>query len=199
MSPRWLAVGVVVLSSVGAAPAAERTPEARPADVEVVVPARPAEGGADDLFPFASSRECSAWSMDFLFGLPTGFRAKRSFEEDEGGAWQMEGFAGLEVIFPMVGGGVRRRFTPFSGKHDAVCVSPGVDAYLLVNPFAASDFFHSGDAAALVLTGDVDVSWRHTFRWGWEGELGLKLGAGAGLGARWGVLPVAGVFAGSRF
>src|SRR5262245_50714811 len=50
-----------------------------------------------------------AWSVDVVAGLPTGLRLQRAFPGDGELALLLEGFAGLEVILPMAGVGIRLR------------------------------------------------------------------------------------------
>src|SRR5579862_3303588 len=73
------------------------------------------------------------WAVNLLFGFPTGVRVQRALGDGVGRDWFVEGFAGLELIYPMAGGGIRRRFTPLRGEHDGITVSPGVDVYVLYN------------------------------------------------------------------
>jgi hypothetical protein len=133
------------------------------------------------------------WSLDLLVGLPTGLRVQRRLGES---ACFVEGVAALYVILPMLGGGFRHCCTLLSGENNALCLSPGIDAYLLEIP---SDGKHHGG----LLTGDVDILWRHTYGKRWQGDLGVKLGAGAAVFGRssGGVLPapVVCLFGGLRF
>lgn len=140
------------------------------------------------------------WRVDLLIGLPTGIRAQHTFAGDDRRAWLAEGFVGLEAIFPSVGGGIRRRYAPCCGKNNALIVSPGLDAYLLINPLSNFDgSFGGGAAIGGLFTADVDLIWQHGFSERWGGELGLKLGVGLGVADSAGILPVASVFAGCRF
>jgi hypothetical protein len=113
----------------------------------------------------------------------------------------------------MVGGGVRRGLTaaPWrrslrgaahaaEGGRDALCVNPGLGAYLLINPLSGMDgFFGGGPTVGGLIAADVDLVWRHAFGQCSEGHPGLKLGAGFGHGASWGVLPIVSVFLGWDF
>jgi hypothetical protein len=157
-------------------------------------------GGPADYLLSECPAPCSTSStVDFIFGLPTGFRFQRAMSQER--QWHLEGFVGFELIFPIAGGGVRRRYEPFCGQHDALVVAPGVDAYLLINPFHNETNFiiGGGPPLGLAMTADVDVMWRHSFGSICESQLGVKLGAGVGYGASWGVLPVSGVFGGIRW
>ena len=167
-----------------------------------IVPRSPvtdAPGPLDGVLPACPPSTAHTFTVDFLFGLPTGFRVQRSVDDEQ--VWHLEGFAGLELIFPMVGGGIRRRYEPFCGKADALVVAPGLDAYLLYNPLHDETGFIIGGGPewAFAVTADFDMLWRHSFTERCQSELGFKLGAGVGHGARWGVLPVGGVFTGIRW
>jgi len=156
-------------------------------------------GPLDGVLPACPPPNSHASTVDFLFGLPTGFRVQRSVDDDQ--RWHLEAFGGLELIFPMVGGGIRRRYEPFCGKSDALVIAPGFDAYLLYNPLHDEPGFIIGGRPewAFAVTADFDMMWRHSFTERCQSELGFKLGAGVGHGARWGVLPVGGVFTGVRW
>jgi hypothetical protein len=157
--------------------------------------------GSDTASPFLlpPTRETSSpWSVDLLLGLPTGVRAQCVLDADGDRVWLAEGVVGFELIMPLVGGGVRRRFTAPCGEYDALILSPGMGVYLLINPLADNDFFGGPPVAGLVAA-DVDFVWRHAYPGGWDGRLGLKLGAGAGYGSSWGIGPVVSVFAGWQF
>src|SRR5262245_10899404 len=143
------------------------------------------------------------WSADLLLGLPTGVRLQRSLGPDPD-SWLVEGFLGLEAIVPVAGLGVRRPMTYWSGPEDAIVISPGADLYLGALPFTFSFWGESssGVLGLAMIALDVDLVWRHTWFDAAEGELGLKLGAGA-LGGNFGFFPapfpVASVFLGCRF
>jgi hypothetical protein len=156
-------------------------------------------GPLDGVLPACPPLNPHAYTVDVLFGLPTGFRVQRSVDDDQ--RWHLEGIAGLELIFPMVGGGIRRRYEPFCSKHDALVVAPGLDAYLLYNPLHDETGFIIGGGPewGFAVTADFDMMWRHSFTERCQSELGFKLGAGVGYAARWGVLPVGGVFTGIRW
>src|SRR5262245_36220463 len=184
-------LGLAVLLACAASPCvAQEKSDApiseRDGPLEVVLPACPAPA-----LPSAT--------VDFLLRLPTGFRIQRAITEDR--LWHLEGFAGLELIFPIAGGGIRRRYEPLRGRCDALVVAPGTDVYLLYNILHDADGFLIGGGPALgvAVTLDVDVLWRHSFTECCQGQLGFKIGAGAGYAARWGPLPVAGVFTGMRW
>jgi hypothetical protein len=62
-----------------------------------------------------SGLDAQPWSVNLLLGFPTGVRVQNALGDGVGRDWLVEGFGGLELIFPMAGGGIRRRFTPFCG------------------------------------------------------------------------------------
>jgi hypothetical protein len=188
----WI-LSLGALSILGVNTVVARSPQSDPPAVE-------SSGPLDGVLPSCPT-PCGSPShtVDFLFGLPTGFRIQRAVAEDR--LWHLEGFAGIELIFPTVGGGIRRRYDRFGDSRNALVFAPGIDAYLLYNPLHNEPGFiiGGGPEFAFAVTADVDMMWRHSFTERCQSELGLKLGAGAGYGARWGVLPVAGVFTGIRW
>jgi hypothetical protein len=134
-----------------------------------------------------------------LLGLPTAIRAQRLLGGNERLGWGLEGLVGFELIFPMVGGGVRARWSPLCGNSDAFVLSPGLDAFLVYNTFHDSGGWFSGGPEGFgFFAADVDVTWRHTFSHSLEGELGCELGVGASSAGR-GVVPVVSVLLGCRF
>lgn len=164
-------------------PAAARRPE--PASEEESVPeVRPRSAPACD----------QPWTFDFVGGLPTGVRLQRTLTPANGPALLAEGFAGLGLIFPMAGGGLRCRLPVWSGECDSLTVAPGADGYVV------AVFMDGGPGGLGLVTGDVDLSWQHRISEGWTGELGIKLGAGElFLGHKSLVVPVVAVFGGWGF
>ncbi len=152
-------------------------------------------GAAPPLPAPASPPPAPLWSVDLVLGLPTALRAQRMLTEHIA----VEGLAGFEIIFPFVGAGLRSCHAPLSGAHDALCVNPGVDAYLLADwlPGGSGLSRHSGLLA--MASADVDVLWRHNFENGCQCQIGVKLGAAVAGANRGVVLPVIGVFGGWRF
>jgi hypothetical protein len=187
----FLALGALII--LGAEGALAQAPPPEP-------PVAENAGPLDGVLP-ACPTSCGSPShtVDFLFGLPTGFRIERAVAEDR--LWHLEGFVGIELIFPTVGGSLRRRYDRFGDSRNALVFAPGIDAYLLYNPLHNEPGFiiGGGPEFAFAVTADVDMMWRHSFTERCQSELGLKLGAGAGYGARWGVLPVGAVFTGIRW
>jgi hypothetical protein len=141
------------------------------------------------------------WTADLLLGLPTGVRFQHTLGEDGGRNWLVEGFAGLEVIFPMAGVGLRRRFTPMSGQWDQFVISPGLDFYLLYNTFHNGGSWFGGGATFEMVSADVELVWQHRLSDRCAGNVGLKLGAGY-VGNENGcpvIIPLADLFFGFRF
>ena len=153
-------------------------------------------------YPPQTLRSRCLWSADLLVGVPTGVRLQRVLSEDNDRAWLAEGFLGLELIFPMVGGGVRRRLVSWSGECDCLCFSPGLDAYYIHNSTRhGGGLFGGGPEAFGMVTVDTDMHWRHAWTERLEGDLGLKVGLGVVFGGedRWGVLPILSVYLGCHF
>jgi hypothetical protein len=118
------------------------------------------------------------WHTDLLLGLPTGLRVQAVLGDDGRHAFVTEAFAGLSLIFPTLGGGVRYRFTPICDHGDVFRISPGIDGYGIFWSGSGDSYlgFPSGSAGAVIA--DVDFSWEHT----WErlgAEVGFKVGVGA--------------------
>jgi hypothetical protein len=137
------------------------------------------------------------WSVDLLLGLPTGVRVQRDLLGDDQVALLAEGFLGFDLLDPTLGAGARARFVVTHAAGDALFLNPGVDFYGLLGLQSGGFFSGHSDSFGLI-TGDVDLSWQHC--WGdWDGELGVKLGAGAVLGNGNGWVPVIALFGGLRF
>ncbi|MCS6851703.1 MAG: hypothetical protein NZ700_11110 [Gemmataceae bacterium] len=139
-----------------------------------------------------------AWALDSLPGLPRSARFQRSLAGDC--AWWAEGLLGLLTPYPVVGGGLRRRFVPWAGDNHCVSISPGLDIYALVDPFADEDrFLGPGPLRGGGLTADVDVVWKHSFGNFGQTELGVRLGTGVGYGSGPARLPILNALLGCRF
>jgi hypothetical protein len=139
------------------------------------------------------------WGMDLVFGLPTGLRVQGFLGSTEGSGPVVEGFAGLYAIFPMIGGGFRWQGKPWCGAHDALIISPGIDANLLINPLSYDGWFGSPRHVGSLFGTDLDCLWRHRYGSRCTGDLGLKLGVGFAGFNKSVVVPIAGVFGGFRF
>jgi hypothetical protein len=147
-----------------------------------------------------SNLDAQPWSVNLLLGFPTGVRVQRSLGDDIGRDWLVEGFGGLELIFPMAGGGIRRRFTPFRGDRDSLTVSPGLDVYVLYNSLRDGVGWYSGGPVTTgLITADREIFWHHAFNDRCGAQLGVNLGAGTGFRGQGVVLPVASVIFGLRF
>jgi hypothetical protein len=159
----------------------------------------PAVAPVGDALP--PPKTADPWAVEFLLGAPLGVRLQRDVLTNEDQALVVEGFAGVEVLFPEVGGGIRYRVPLRLGGRDALVIAPGVDAYLLANPFhgGGRGYLSGGTAAAGLYTLDTDLMWQHTFRLHTEGDFGIKLGAGVAEGNTWVVIPVVSVLCGWRF
>src|SRR5262249_16729295 len=150
----------------------------------------------------ALSEEPRRWHVDLLLGLPGGLRAQRALGSSP---WMIEGFAGLELIFPVLGLGVRRRFTLVEGTCNALLINPGIDVYLVAFPTSGGGGLAPGSGSLGVSAGgaliaDVDLVWRRASGDGVESQFGLKLGAGPVAGHRAPpVMPVVGLYLGWGF
>lgn len=120
-----------------------------------------------------SEATTNPWALDILAGLPLGVRLQRTIGPGPDGPFILEGIAGLWVILPMAGVGARVQFTPFSGTHNSLVVSPGFDAYLMENWISG---LLGGQSTVFLLGGNLDIAWRHVFSSGADGRFGLELG-----------------------
>ncbi len=125
--------------------------------------------------PVSYDQRCS---VDLIVGFPTGVRLQHELR-GIGENWLLEAFAGVELIFPMAGGGIRRRCTVACGERDTFSISPGVDAYIVYNTLHNGDgWFSGGPVTAGLVTADADLLWQHSINDRLSSHLGLKLGAG---------------------
>src|SRR5262245_55448060 len=155
MRARFLTLADLALASAWTGPAAAQSPAAWPPDPTRLAPPAERFHAPDPLPPPAVDRACP-WSLDFILGLPTGFRLQRGLDADR--HWLVEGFVGFELIFPTAGVGLRWAFTPCCSAEDALTISPGVDVYLLYNVLHdGSDWFHGGPRVVGLAAADVDV------------------------------------------
>jgi hypothetical protein len=200
---RWFVTIGLLFAQVGdgraQAPAEPIVPPPVTSPVPDIIPPQPATtplpAPTEFLIPATSPAEPQS-VVDFIFGVPTGFRFQRAMAQDR--IWHFEGFVGLEVVFPIAGVGVRRRYAPICGQTDALVVAPGVDGYVLFNVYHNSNGFWiggGGPALGWMVAGDVDLMWRHAFST-CQSQLGVKLGLGVAYGARAAIVPVTGVFGG---
>jgi hypothetical protein len=154
-----------------------------------------------ETIPPAPNRWGGPLGADFLLGLPTGVRVQKFLSSDEDRSLVLEGFAGLFVFIPALGTGARWHSLSWCGESDALTLSPGLDAYLLFNPFYHGvGFLSGGRANAGLVAADVDCAWRHRYGEHFSGEFGLKLGAAIGFAARTtGALPLGSLYIGLRY
>jgi hypothetical protein len=149
----------------------------------------------------------SGWGANLLLGLPTGVRLQKELDSGPDPAFVLEGFVGLFVVLPTVGGGIRYRCSPIQGRTDCLFLSPGVDAYVLFYPsHRESDGWFSdnppnefGPQVFGLVSVDVDCAWQHRFGRHADGELGVKLGGGVSLSQPSGFLPLVGIYGGIRY
>lgn len=156
----------------------------------------------DNRQPLTLQAPVHPWATDLLIGMPTGVRVKRFFNDEAGQGWMGEGFVGVEIILPIVGGGVRYGFAPHMSRNNVISISPGLDAYILPNIYQEDwdgVFFGGGPSAFGLISLDVDVSWRHIFSDSISGEVGFKIGAAAGINTAAPIIPVVSWFFGLCF
>jgi hypothetical protein len=174
---------------------------AQPAPWVKYHPAQPADapGDVDGSLATAAPPAESNWRPGLVIGLPTLLRLQRAFADDGRNAWVGEGFVGLEVIFPMAGVGIRRRFTPARGEHNCLRISPGIDVAGL--PWAPTrPLLGDNPGAGALLSADVDIAWERSWGRCCGSELGIKVGGSAVLGGHGSLaLPVIGLFGGLHF
>jgi hypothetical protein len=143
----------------------------------------------------------TVWGGDLLLGLPTGIRVSVEFSQASAWVPAVEGFAGLYLaVLPTAGAGLRWTLPAFRGEHDALLFRPGIDAFVMTNPFTSdSGWFAGGRHGFGLVAGTIDCIWQHHFDRRWCGEFGLEIGAGPLFNSRSGVVvPVASVFLGFR-
>ena len=89
-----------------------------------------------------------------------GVRFQRLFISDRGYGWMREVFAGLEIICPTLGAGIRYGTNPWLGQYNAVSISTGADFYWLLVP-NLFPFFSDGPAliSAHMIAFDTDIIW----------------------------------------
>jgi hypothetical protein len=147
----------------------------------------------------------NAWGIDLVLGLPAGIRVFHELGPPAYLVPELEAFAGLYLIVPMVGGGLRWQLAPLSGESNALILRPGVDGYLVENPFYHSaGWFSGGPHYTGLVAADVDLVWQHHFDRYWCGELGFKVGGGfvphrRAPDTRTPVVPIGGIFLGIRY
>ena len=118
-------------------------------------PAGPAQHGSEPVV-LVVGRETKPRGMDLVLGLPTGVRFFGELGPREDHAPEMEGFLGLYLICPTAGIGLRWPFRPLCGQRHALVLRPGVDGYILLNPFYRGDGW-LGDSNPLLALVAADV------------------------------------------
>jgi hypothetical protein len=191
---------ILCATMLGAAPVDAQTPMALDA---APLPFAPRDtAGADDASVW-NERLGKTWGIDLMLGLPAGVRLFCELGAPTHWLPEVEAFAGLYIIVPMVGGGLRWQCTPLCGECNALVVRPGFDGYVLENPFYGSEgWFGGGPHYQGMAATDVDLVWQHWFDRHWSGEIGLKVGAGAIFSAnrtRELLVPIGGLFMGFRY
>jgi hypothetical protein len=135
------------------------------------------------------------WSVGVMAGLPLGVRVQCAVGPSPDSRFLLEGFGGLFLVFPAVGAGARVQFTPLAGAHNALVLSPGIDVYAVYWARWLGNMENIG-----LVSGNVDIAWRHTFAGGCDGQFGVELGvAGSFASGPTYTLPVATFYAGWRF
>lgn len=191
----WLLALVLALAPWGLPPAAAQGPPAEgPPPVWEMPPPPPATAPAPEGLPAAAIGQQDPVGLDLLVGLPTGLRFSWAPLRRGDCSFALEAVAGLYIIAPLVGAGGRFSWTARSGQCNALAIRPGVDVWAAEVPF----FGLGGGGPVQGVAGDVEIIWFHeSARRCWE--LGLDLGAVAGHGSRWAVLPLVSLVAGGRF
>jgi hypothetical protein len=92
-------------------------------------------------------------NLDFMLGTISGARLQYRLGDLPDSGWMAEGVAGLLVIFPTVGAGVRYRGIIHEGKANSLSIEPGADVYA----FYAFDFFSNSATGGAALGFDVDL------------------------------------------
>jgi hypothetical protein len=199
MRELWLALGAWGIWLVLASPASAQTQTLMPAQ-DAISPAAVCLENLSSPTPSAGNAGDPLCAVNLEIGFPTGVRFQHALGEDTGRDWLIEGFAGLEAIFPMAGGGFRRRFTPLCGQHNALVLSPGVDAYILYNSLRDLDWWFSRSRTAFgMVSVDVDLFWHHTLGDRCASQFGFKLGVADAFGAGQAIVPVVSLVFGLRY
>ena len=203
MRKRALMLGCLIhASTILASPrAAAQTPSAPPAGA---LPS-PVENGLSHAPEKAVGAWSTAgrdsvekpWGLDVVFGLPTGVRLFRELTPAGDQGLEIEAFAGIYVIDPMLGGGLRWHFTPYHGECNSIILRPGVDGYVLFNPLFG---LLGGNKMIGVAAVDVDLVWQHEINRRCTTEFGFKVGAGDAFSSTGShLLPIASILFGLRF
>jgi hypothetical protein len=196
-----MSVSLFVVLVAGLASAAAQTEVLFSLDTRDSIRGGPPSGPAE-VFQESDVYSATPWSVDVLLGIETGIRLKRCINGNKSYGWMAEAFVGLDyVLFPAAGVGLRYGMAPWTGRHNSLSISPGVDVHVLANPFSnVGGLFGFGPTGFGLITADVDLSWRHVYTDSFSGEIGFKLGAGVPIGKiQHIVVPVVSIYAGFRF
>lgn len=197
---------LALILGLTAGTAAAQPPVADPAPVKVPSPTAiltdpPPTGQPVVIVEETTQPRRLAGSFDFLVGAFTGVRY-RTAPVFFNGKWSGEVFGGFAaVVLPGAGVGLRRHAYAAGDGTDALCVAPGVGAYVLFEPWG---WGHDRDGGAVGGAGviDVDFTWNHTFSSRFVTSLGVKAGAAVVFGRKGVVpfpVPVFGMFFGCGF
>lgn len=141
-------------------------------------------------------------SFDILVGAFTGVRYQTA-PVLMGGRWSAEIFGGFTaIVLPGAGVGLRRHAYATSDDTDALCVAPGIGAYVLFEPWGWGSHHDDGSAVGGAGVIDVDFTWTHSFSRRFDTTLGIKAGAAVVFGRKGVVpfpVPVCSVFFGCGF
>lgn len=169
MSTRWTVCVIGLFASLSPACAQEPTVTA------------PILGRNDGLFPPPPAvvptvpPAESSLMVDVVFGLPIQLRLQHRVAETR--AW-IEGGLALYVVVPSVFAGVRFDGVLHQSERDGLIVRPGLDVYY--SPIRGKDFLFGRYDGLGVLAADVDMVWRHRWKNGLCGQVGVKFGCGIG-------------------
>ncbi len=191
-----LACGVLSSTLFGLASAAAQAPQALP-DGVLTPPSASLPASAEPRPAPLEDPTARRWGLDVLIGVPAGARLFRELGEPGGSAPEIEAFAGLYIIAPLLGGGLRWHFVPWCGASHALVFRPGVDGYALLNP--SHTWLDSGPAWLPVVAADADCVWQHRVSERCSFEFGCKLGAALVFSTRTIPLPIGGLFLGVRY
>jgi hypothetical protein len=138
--------------------------------------------------------------LDFMLGTISGARLQYRLGDHPDSRWMAEGVAGLFLIFPTAGAGVRYRGILHEGKTNTLSIEPGADLYafyIFGSEILGSPRNGTGGAALGI---DADFLWRHRYGDTCEGVLGFKLGAAAaGTNGGGALVPIVSLVGGLRF
>ena len=147
--------------------------------------------------------EMERWHLDLLAGLPLGLRLQAPLHTTTDAALVAEAFAGLYIIVPTVGAGLRYRQTVLESARGRLTIGPGVDAYGLhiggtSGPTTGEGWVTTRPTSTGVIAADVDIVWQSTSG-GRDTMFGLKLGGGEAFGRGTMAVPIFAFFGSWQF